>query len=65
MLLQRTKEGSQFYRFHENSEVAKTCLTTSTPKIDGREVDILQIAYVDSKNYNIIIEFIYRLKIQQ
>ena len=42
MLLQRTKEGSQFYRFHENSEVAKTCLTTSTPKIDGKEVVIFK-----------------------
>lgn len=59
MHLVKTQEGSQFYRFHDNSSVANECLTCETPKINGNKVEVLQIAYVNSEKYNVIIEFVY------
>ena len=62
MHLIKTQEGSQFYRFSEGSNVADQCLTYKRPRIGDREIDILQIAYVQDVKYNIIIEFIYKDK---
>lgn len=59
MLLQKTKDGSQFYRFHNSSEVAKTIFAIGTPCINGEPINVLQILFVEDKNYNIIIEFEY------
>lgn len=59
MHLMKTQEGSQFYRFHDSSPVAEQCLTSKTPKIDDRKVEILQIAYVESVKFNVLVEFIY------
>ena len=59
MHLMKTQEGSQFYRFHDDSSVAKECLTDGVPKINGDKVEVLQIAYVNSGKYNVIIEFVY------
>lgn len=59
MHLIKTQKGSQFYRFHSNSEVATACLTYNVPKINDEEVEILQIAYIDNPTHNIIVEFIY------
>jgi len=60
MHLIKTQEGSQFYVFHDNSPVADMCLTYHTPKINNREVEILQIAYVQSVKYNVLVEFVYK-----
>ena len=38
MHLIKTQKGSQFYRFHSNSEVATECLTCNVPKINDEEV---------------------------
>lgn len=59
MLLQKTKEGSQFHRFHNSSEVAKTIFTTGVPQINSKKINVLQVLFVEDKNYNIIIEFEY------
>ncbi len=59
MHLIKTQKGSQFYKFHSNSEVATACLTCNVPKINDEEVDILQIAYIDNPTHNIIVEFVY------
>lgn len=60
MHLIKTQEGSQFYRFHDNSEVAEKCLTYKIPRINDKEVEILQIAYVQSVKYNVLVEFVYK-----
>ena len=59
MLLQKTKEGSQFYRFHNASEVAKTIFTVGVPAINSKRINVLQVLFVEDKNYNMIIEFEY------
>ena len=59
MLLQKTKEGSQFHRFHNSSEVAKTIFTAGVPTIHNKRVNVLQVLFVEDKNYNILIEFEY------
>ena len=59
MLLQKIKEGSQFHRFHNSSEVAKTIFTAGVPTINNKRVNVLQVLFVEDKNYNIIIEFEY------
>ena len=59
MLLQKTKEGSQFYRFHNASEVSKTIFTGGVPAINSKRVNVLQVLFVEDTNYNMIIEFEY------
>ncbi len=59
MHLIKTQKGSQFYKFHSNSEVATACLTYNVPKINDKAVEILQIAYIDNPIHNIIVEFVY------
>lgn len=59
MLIQKTKDGSQFHRFHNSSKIADAILTTGTPSINGKPINVLQILFVEDKNYNIIIEFEY------
>jgi hypothetical protein len=59
MHLIKTKEGSQFCMFHENSKFADECLTTNIPKLNSKEIEVLQIAYIESANNRIVIEFIY------
>ena len=61
MHLVKTQEGSQFYRFHDISEAANECLTYKTPMINGRKVDILQIAYIEDVKYNVLVEFVYKM----
>lgn len=59
MLLQKTKDGSQFHRFHNSSSLAATIFTIGTPCINEKPINVLQILFVEDKNYNIIIEFEY------
>lgn len=64
MHLIKSQDNSQFYRFHSNSEVADLCLTHKTPTIDAKEVEILQIASIDTAGYDMLIEFVYLEKIK-
>lgn len=59
MHLIKTQKGSQFYIFHSNSEVAASCLTHKVPKINDKEVEVLQIAYIENSTHNMIVEFVY------
>ena len=59
MHLTKSQIGSQFYRFPLDSLTAEDCLTAKTPMINGKEVEILQIAYIEKVHCNIIIEFSY------
>jgi len=58
--LSKTQEGSQFYRFHDNSEIAEKVFTSKVPMINEKKVEVLQVLYVDSSKYNVMIEFIYK-----
>ena len=60
MHLIKTQEGSHFYRFHDNSSAGKEVLSSTTSKVNGRPVDVLQVAHYNSKEFNVIIEFVYK-----
>jgi len=57
---QITNGNSQFLRFHSESTLADNCLTSKTPKIDGRKVDILQITHIPDARYDLYVEFVYK-----
>lgn len=59
MLLQKTKDGSQFHRLHIKSNLADTIFTAGTPSINKKPICVLQILFVEDSSYNIIIEFEY------
>lgn len=59
MRLQKTHSNSQFCRFHSDSTIADDCLTKGTPKINGKEVEVLQLLLIPDQRYDVYIEFVY------
>lgn len=62
MLLKKTKEGSQFFSFHISSDTARSILGRKTPMLNDKYINILQVAYINDEDYNMIIEFEYIFK---
>ena len=68
MLLKQTVEGSQFTMFNMDSEVARQVFSPSRPNINKEEVVVLQVmiptGYAET-TYNVVIEFIYKSKLDK
>ena len=68
MLLKQTIEGSQFTMFNMDSEFARQVFSPTRPSVDKEEVVVLQVmtptGYEKTK-YNVVIEFIYKSKLDK
>lgn len=59
MILKRTKEGSQFLCFNLDSNTGGRIFNYNTPEIRNKKIEVLQVAYINGNEYDVIIEFKY------